>query len=487
MALAIESSFLARSSARWIVGALIIVLLAIANLPWQLDDYDQAKQAFTSFEMVQQNHWLYQHTPNGWVATKPPLAGWTSAAIYFVTRSWELAWRLPSFLAAVALLLLLQRATARAYGEAAGLIAAAAFGLNMFTLRLATLVRTDMLFTLILFLLGWQIWEKIRQRAPWNSRDRLLTFALLAAALFIKGPIVYAFFLPALIAFQWRMRATGSPIAAWCGWLPWLVPFLFIAIWSAGGIFFVPEFSEHVMVRELVGRFGEEWHRPQPFYFYVPHLLHRFAPWSLLLLGFTALAWKGRERLRALSPETFWLIAWAGGGLILLSFIPSKRVDRIFPIVPPLCLLLTAQVAALQKFERLGRVVALSCQIALISACLGLSSYAIMKIADGYRAHRDAFVTFGNAVRQEAADRHWRYAAVGGEDEGMALYLRRTEFLELDDAVAQWAAQKVDALVVPEEELTELLPRLPGAVQSRIGLSGPAGSARRRYVFLIRS
>lgn len=29
------------------------------------DDYDQAKQA-----MVEQGHWLYQHTPNWWVATK---------------------------------------------------------------------------------------------------------------------------------------------------------------------------------------------------------------------------------------------------------------------------------------------------------------------------------------------------------------------------------------------------------------------------------
>ena len=38
----------------WVVAALIVVLFAIANLPWQLDDYDQAKQAFTSFEMVKE-------------------------------------------------------------------------------------------------------------------------------------------------------------------------------------------------------------------------------------------------------------------------------------------------------------------------------------------------------------------------------------------------------------------------------------------------
>jgi len=45
-----------------------------------------------------------------------------------------------------------------------------------------------------------------------------------------------------------------------------------------------------------------------------------------------------------MSAETFWLLCWSLGGLIAMSLIPSKRVDRIFPIVPPLCLLLGAQV-----------------------------------------------------------------------------------------------------------------------------------------------
>ena len=94
----------------WVVATLIILLFAIANLPWQLDDYDQAKQAFTSFEMVKEGHWLYQHTPHERVATKPPLVGWISAAIFAVTRSWEIAWRLPSLFAALALALVLFRA-----------------------------------------------------------------------------------------------------------------------------------------------------------------------------------------------------------------------------------------------------------------------------------------------------------------------------------------------------------------------------------------
>src|SRR6185295_12036356 len=107
----------------WFIAFLIILIFAIANLPWQLDDYDQAKQAFTSFEMVKEGHWLYQHTPHERVATKPPLVAWISAALFAVSRSWEIAWRLPSFLAALALAVVLYRAAKEAYGNVAAVIA----------------------------------------------------------------------------------------------------------------------------------------------------------------------------------------------------------------------------------------------------------------------------------------------------------------------------------------------------------------------------
>src|SRR3954447_700100 len=116
-----RGSILAEKKTSFVVAGLIVLLFLVTNLPWQLDDYDQAKQAFTSFEMVEQGHWLFQHTPNEKIATKPPLVGWISAGTYTVLRSWELAWRLPSIAAALLLLALLTRAAAQAYGAEAGL------------------------------------------------------------------------------------------------------------------------------------------------------------------------------------------------------------------------------------------------------------------------------------------------------------------------------------------------------------------------------
>ncbi len=473
---------------RWSVLALAVVLFAIANLPWHLDDYDQAKQAFTSFEMIEHGHWFHQHTPNWWVATKPPLVGWISAGLYAVTRSWELAWRLPSFLAAVALLVLLLRSS-QVYGQVAAVTAACALTFNLFTPRLASLVRTDMPLALALFAIGLLIWEKIRTHAPWTGRDRLLLFLLLSAGMLIKGPIVYAFLLPGLVAFQWRWRGTSAATFAWSGWLPWLVSFLVFLLWAGAGILFVPEFTEHVLLREFAGRFSDEVHRAQPFYFYLPHLLHRFAPWSLLLIGLVFVARRkdtGDPSKRRVSPETFWLVAWSVGGLIVLSFVPSKRIDRIFPIVPPLCLLLAATFAACREKERLRTIVDRVVAAAIILSAVFMTGYTGRKIVLAEREQRDAFPMFGRALLKEVAQHHWRYGVIGGEDEGMLLYVRKTEFLDPEHAIVLWNGGKLDALVVPDDELDELLPRLRDNPKTVL-TSNAAGSYRKRYFLLVRS
>src|SRR5207253_5312371 len=291
----------------WIIGAESFLLFLIGNLPWQLDDYDQAKQAFTSFEMIKEGRWFYQHTPHEHVATKPPLVAWISAGVFGLTRSWDLAWRLPSFLAAVALALLLFRSAESAYGLTAAIIALGAFGLNLLSPRLATLVRTDMLLALVIFAIGLLIWKKIRDETGWRLRDRFYLFALLTVAMLIKGPIVYAFLLPGIVlnAVAVALWATRTPRIArrlqiWPRWWPWIASLALFLLWVIGGIVLQPGFFDEVVMREFIARFGETIHRPQPIHFYLPHLLHKFAPWSLLLLAIAFVDLSSRNwRLRS--------------------------------------------------------------------------------------------------------------------------------------------------------------------------------------------
>lgn len=475
----------------WVVAAFSFLLFLIGNLPWQIDDYDQAKQAYTSFEMIKEGRWFYQQTPRERVATKPPLLGWVSAGLFAITRSWEVAWRLPSLLAAIALTVLLFRTATSAYGTIAGLVALSAFGLNLLTPRLATLVRTDMPLAFVIFLIGLLVWQKIERREEWKAPDRVYLFALLTIAMLIKGPIAYAFLLPGIVLLQWRTgRARPelvlsevegrAPLSTWSSWWPWIASLAIFLLWVTGGILFQPGFFDEVVIREFLGRFGETIHRPQPLYFYLPHLVHKFGPWSILLIGIAIFdlasrRWKIGAAFREMSPQTFWLLCWSLGGLFVMSLIPSKRVDRIFPVIPPFCLLLAAQVSggldALRQPDdpRRTGVAALRPHLAigLLFAIFFTGSYTAWKVVTGYRDHRDALAIFGRDVRREAEAHHWRYEVVSAKDEGLLLYLQKTHYIEQGGAAGEWNAGNLDALIASTEKAEDLMPQLRGATVSQ--------------------
>lgn len=553
----IAEDFLESKYTLWVVGILAIVLFLTTNLPWQLDDYDQAKQAFTSLEMIKEGHWFYQGTPHERVATKPPLIGWISAGTFTILHSWNIAWRLPSLLAALAISVMLFHAATwfepeRRFGlvpwsgadkteapppsvPTSALIATSAFVFNLLSPRLATLVRTDMPLALVIFAIGLLICRKILEREHWNSRDRMWTFALLTAAMLTKGPIVYAFLLPGILAFailEGRRHAPSAPrdesarlaertcichYSAWCGWWPWLASLGIFLVWVIAGSIFVPGFFDQVVMREFLGRFGETVHRTQPLLFYLPHLLHKFFPWSVLMIGLAivdlrARQWKIVAVLREMAPETVWLVCWVFGGLMVMSLIPSKRVDRIFPVIPPLCLLLAVQIGKnttrcshgsasrsssgsgvkLTGQEALAAENALIRErvlrwsfVALLVSILVTSGYTVAKVVSGYRVHRGALVAFAHAVRAEAAAHHWHYEALKTGNEGLLLYLERTHFIDAQRAIAEWNHGNLDALVVPADEAPVLMRDLHDAALSRLK-SDQRSNHSERYVFITR-
>jgi 4-amino-4-deoxy-L-arabinose transferase-like glycosyltransferase len=463
-------NFLESPRTVWVISAVILCLSALTNMPWQLDDYDQAQQAFTSFEMIKEGHWFFQRTPHELIAQKPPLIGWASAAIFAITRSWDIAWRLPSLLTAVVLATILFRSAIAAYGTAAATIALGAFGLNLLSVRLATLVRTDMPLALVIFLLGLLIWQKIRARESWQPRERWEMFALLTASMFIKGPIAFAFLLPGIVLFQW-LAEKQSGANAWCGWWPWIASLALFSVWVICGIKFVPGFYEQVVVKEFLGRFSQTVHRSQPILFYLPHLLHKFAPWSVLILALGVLSfrrtrWGIRNLFRQTTPDIFWLVCWSLGGLVVMSLVPSKRVDRIYPVVPPLCLLLAAQIAGGFRIKETDKRVLQWSAAALLFSIVFTGGYTAAKMLSDYRDHADHLEVFSRAVNEQVIAHHWRYEVISGDGggyEGMLLYLQKPHFLQPRKAVQEWNGGALDALVVPKDKISELMRELHNA------------------------
>ena len=123
--------------------------------------------------------------------------------------------------------------------------------------------------------------------------------------------------------------------------------------------------------------------------------------------------------------------------------------------------------------------------LALIVSILFTGGYVTWKAIAGYRDRRDALAIFGRDVRREAEARHWRYEVVSAKDEGVLLYLQKTHYIQPDDAVAEWNAGNLDALVVSMEKAAGLVPQLSGTV-SRSKTSERKEEEGTGYVLIVR-
>src|SRR6185295_4937269 len=143
----------------------------------------------------------------------------------------------------------------------------AAFGLNPFSQRLATLVRTDMMLALWLFLAGWLLGKKIASAGTWKPRQRWTFFLVVLASMLTKGPVIFAFILPGYVVFLLFTRRGER----WKDAAMWLLPLLPFAAWLAAGVLSSQEFYKQVVLTEFLARFDSgdtAVHDPKPVYTY---------------------------------------------------------------------------------------------------------------------------------------------------------------------------------------------------------------------------
>lgn len=311
--------------AAWLLALVLGLWPGIVGLasPSDVGTHDQGKQVMYVVDALQ-GHWLLPHEREV-PATKPPLYTWLAALAGGAFGLGEVTVRLPSLLACVALCLVTFAIGLRTVGREASLLGVALLATTQHLAKLAFFARTDMLLAAFVAaaLLAWLAG---RTTAFWLC---------VGLAVLTKGPVGLAVPLVG-VAVTLAARRDRECLRR-------LEPLRGLAIVAAViAVWLVPAFLLHrtelmAMIQvELVeqmtgtGEYSDVKH--QPFWYLVPYLFLKLAPWSPLLL--LAL----RDAAKPAS-AAFPLVAWLGGGLFVFLFPATKRPDHLLPMYAPAALL----------------------------------------------------------------------------------------------------------------------------------------------------
>jgi 4-amino-4-deoxy-L-arabinose transferase-like glycosyltransferase len=303
---------------------------------------DEPRFVLAARAMVDSGQWLLPHRGNELYAEKPPVFMWMQAASHQLFGGWNLAFLVPSLLAALLTLWLTWDLTRRlwnrriAWWAVLALFSCLQFGL------MAKRAQIDMVLVAMTTLAMWGLLRHLLE-------GRNLTALWVAGIAAGVGTVTKGVgFLPLLVllpwaVWRWRSRGLDGPaVPARTLW--WLLPAFLLgtAVWLGPlGIALLndPDPSLQAYARELLfkqtgTRYANAWHHVQPAWYYLQVMATLWLPGSLLLPALLPGWWR---RLKRLDGRYWLLLGWCLLVLVFFSASPGKREVYIFPMLPLLC------------------------------------------------------------------------------------------------------------------------------------------------------
>jgi 4-amino-4-deoxy-L-arabinose transferase-like glycosyltransferase len=314
---------------------------------------DEPRYAQVAREMLRSGDWLLPHVNGRIFADKPP--GWYWCAALLALPAGDVTpftARLPSALAATALLLLTAAAGARLLGRRAGLLGSLVLAGSYLFFSLARSAQLDMLLCFLITVGLLAAWRAMMEGG--GRVSCLVVWSTLGAAVLVKGPV--GLVVPAVVLIADRLVARQPAdlrklCPAWGLPLAVLLPLG----WLLAAAALRPGYSPaEVLDRHVLSRFSEGLHHARPFWYYGVYFFGEMLPWSFLVPAAVALAWAWR-RDPAAAPEREdevaagpasirwarrrFLLVWVAAVLVFFSISSEKRGIYILPLFPAAALL----------------------------------------------------------------------------------------------------------------------------------------------------
>ncbi len=304
----------------------ILFIVLRVSAPVDLDNH-QTKQLSPIMDILHGGKLAYQRDANGILATKPPLYNWLAAGfctIFDTREPWAL--KLPALLSGIGLICVLYAFARKMFDPTIAFWTVVATVSAHHISKLIWYIRVDMLMTLLLYLAIYLVYS-----APMTRRRAALVGFVLALSAYAKGPVAPLFFLLWLPLWAWDQGL----LRRWRNGIPYvLIASGIVAVLVIPWVAFIitmPQFVDKVIMTEIGSRFSGENLPDSPVWAYLPGLVGRILPWSLIAIAALILG-RHRPEWRRLRFLALWVLVYVA----FLSLFPSRRGDRLLPVYPPI-------------------------------------------------------------------------------------------------------------------------------------------------------
>ncbi|OOG60719.1 dolichyl-phosphate-mannose--protein mannosyltransferase [Rhodanobacter sp. B05] len=358
-------------------GVFAVLLLGLGiglRDPWPSDE---PRFALVAHWMVEHGQWLFPHRGHELYPDKPPVFMWLEALAYLLTRSWRVAFLLPSLLAGLGALALVYDLARRLWNHRSALLAAATLLVTIhFTYQMRN-AQIDPLLLGWITLANYGLLRHLLLGPAWRWFAVGCFFAGVGVATKGVGVLALLMLVPYLIARRGGWRHLARPAGGW-RWaggvamfllpiLGWLLPMLLVA--RADGDPQHAAYVQNILFGQTVHRYATPTgHLHSPFYF-LGIIAVDWLPLSLLLPWALPAWWRRLQRrdARFLLP-----LGWIVLILLFFSISPGKRDVYILPALPMAVLALAPLLPGLLR--RRGVRLAVFALTTLLGALLTLGA-----------------------------------------------------------------------------------------------------------------